>query len=336
MTTRTRRSPGFTLIELLVVIAIIGILIGLLLPAVQKVREAANRMRCQNNLKQIGLALHNYHQVNERFPPGCIYPVTSLNWRGLILPYLEQDNLYNTLSPTGSPLGNASWGGLNPQLVKKELSVYMCPSSTLDPFYGSVGGYNTDKALVHAYIGIAGATPDPIGRLGGSLCTTTMYANMVFANTGMLTVNQGIRIADCLDGTSNTIAVGEQSGLVGPNDLRNSYRGGWAGAAMDGNYGGDSTGPHTQAFSVWCPTGTGTINAYTSGITVVGYRNNSKTAPGPANFAYSANTILNSFHPGGINVLLTDGSVRFVSDNVDFTNFQNLCVRDDGQMVADY
>lgn len=333
MTSRKRRAYAFTLIELLVVIAIIGVLIGLLLPAVQKVREAANRMRCQNNLKQIGIALHNYHGVYEYFPPGCLHTVASLNWRGRILPYLEQDSLYNSLSLTS---GNVSWGGLNPQLVKRGLPVYMCPSSSLDPFYGSVAGVNTDGALIHAYIGISGATPDPIGRLGGSLCTTTMYGNMTFANTGMLTVNQGIRIADCTDGTSNVIAVAEQSGLVGTNDIRNYYRGGWAGAAMDGNYAGDSTGPHTQSFSVWCPTGSGVINAYTMGITVVAYRNNSKTAPGPASFSYSANTILNSFHPGGINVVLTDGSVRFVSDNVDFTNFQNLCVRDDGQVVADY
>jgi prepilin-type processing-associated H-X9-DG protein len=190
---------------------------------------------------------------------------------------------------------------------------------------------------VHAYIGISGASPDPAGRTIGTLCTTTGYGNMVFSNSGMLTVNFGMRVSDCTDGTSNTIIVGEQSGSVGGRDLRSSYVGGWAGAAMDGGYfTGGPLGPLTTPMITWCPTGSGPINAYTMGITVVAYKNNSKTAPGPASFIYSANTILNSMHPGGINVMYTDGSTRFVSDNVNFTAFQAACVKDDGTVQPDF
>src|SRR5262249_39325226 len=117
------------------------------------------------------------------------------------------------------------------------VAVYMCPSSRLDPFKNDAN--NNDGALIHAYIGISGATPDPAGRLEGYLCTSASppgYGNMVLGNTGMLTVNRPIKLSECLDGTSNVIVVGEQSGLVGTNDLRNRYVGGWAGAAMDGGY----------------------------------------------------------------------------------------------------
>src|SRR5437660_4939753 len=126
---------GFTLIELLVVIAIIAVLIGLLLPAVQKVREAANRMKCTNNLKQIGLALHNYHDANSKFPPGYVDGNTNVKltpdsdvgpgwgWAAFLLPYIEQDNLYNQINFTK---GVAT--GTNVQVAQVPLTIYQCPS----------------------------------------------------------------------------------------------------------------------------------------------------------------------------------------------------------------
>jgi prepilin-type N-terminal cleavage/methylation domain-containing protein/prepilin-type processing-associated H-X9-DG protein len=335
---RLRPRPAFTLIELLVVIAIIGTLIALLLPAVQKVREASNRVKCQNNMKQLGLALHNYENARGELPPGCVHTVESLNWRGLLLPYLEESTLYNQLSLKQF---NASWGNLNAALRNRPVSVYMCSSSLMDPFFIE-GSINSDAALIHAYIGISGATPDPAGRTGGATCTNSFYSNHVLADTGMLVQNRGMKLSACTDGTSNVLAVGEQSGRVGSGtgaavDRRARYRGGWAGAAMDGGpYGGTPVGPHTGPLVEWCPTGSGAYNIYTTAITVVGVRNNSRTAPGFASATYSSNTILNSFHPGGINALLADGAVRFVPDAIDFPNFQALCVRDDGTPTADF
>ena len=344
MKSLSRNRRAFTLIELLVVIAIIGVLIGLLLPAVQKVREAANRLRCQNNLKQIGLALHAYHDAAESFPTGCRHNVRSgANWRAYLLPYLEQNNLYQQLdfssagdfSGYGQPYGTPSFPGKNVVLTNLILPVYKCPSTNMPDIFSQANNFTMGQ--IHSYIGISGASPDPAGRLGGSVCTCTSYGNMVLANTGMMTVNNAIRIADCTDGTSNTLMVGEQSGSVGTQDLRNWYVGGWAGAAMDGGYfSGGPAGPLTDSFSRWCPTGSGPVNAFTTAITVVAYRINSRTAPGPAAFSYSANTILNSSHPGGINGLMTDGSVRFFSDGMDFPTFQNVCVRDDGIPIGDY
>ena len=234
---RRHVPSAFTLIELLVVIAIIAILIGLLLPAVQKVREAAARTQCANNLKQIGLALHNYENTFGMFPPGFISTTTG-TWSGggndgiaesgpgwsffsLILPFAEQENLYRSINLT-LPISNS----VNTTARSTMLSIYRCPSDTgptrATVWMAPANGGSSMPATAGTISDIA--TTSYVGCLGGgnpadAPAYTAMYEQQPF--NGMFHRNQGIRIADISDGTSNTIGVGERMSALSPN--------GWAG-----------------------------------------------------------------------------------------------------------
>lgn len=325
----TTRSPkrGFTLIELLVVIAIIAVLIALLLPAVQQAREAARRSQCKNNIKQLGLALHNYHDTFTTFPIGQRESKSYPNWRVAVLPNLDQATLYNTLNITQSYLsGCVSTSGYgfaqttpgNPILKGLVLSVYKCPSSALSATADV--GCNYDQAQVHDYVGISGATPDPALRT--TVCSQdTGYGT--YCNNGLLIPNQVTRIRDITDGASNTIIVAEQSGKVGNSDLRAGYHGGWSSLA----------GVPAGKFLV--PTFVVGDLPYGSGTVTVRYQINTKSAGLGSSSSYHANTILNSFHTGGTHALLSDGSVRFLSENVNFLTLTNLSCRDDGIVLGD-
>ena len=319
-----RARRGFTLIELLVVIAIIAILIALLLPAVQQAREAARRTQCRNNLKQVGLALHNYHDTNLTFPPGGLKNATGPNWRVGILPGLDQAPAYNIIS-----FSARFWAHSSPQAILSTLRVpaYVCPSS---PF-GITNDAHISLANDHQvmdYVGVTGATPDPAGRT--SVCTTdNIVSGGTYCNNGMLPVYRAVKMRDVTDGTSNTMIVAEQSGQV--NGIENSANplGGWHGWV---NNSGEQMDAGTDLTTLT------SVNGYLGGMTTIRHPINSfwlSGAPSSANSEYEVNTVTNSFHEGGMHALLVDGSVRFLSENMDMQTLRNLSVRDDGLVLGE-
>ncbi|MGN6136687.1 MAG: DUF1559 family PulG-like putative transporter [Aureliella sp.] len=331
MSVRNRR-PGFTLVELLVVIAIIGILVGLLLPAVQAAREAARRMQCSNNLKQIGLALHNYHDANKKFPFGSRGGSTwaqagikdGTNWRVSILPYMEQTAVYNQLNWGGSfgagTTAAAAYMGGNQVLSGFVLPTYRCPSSALELFPQSYnsgtssGSFNNPgNGMGIHYVGIMGAAPAFNWSQGGYRDCGHGWS----CNQGIMLVNECKGIRDVIDGTSNTIIIAEQSGQVRKADLTSNYYGGWSGARNT------STIASSSCTDLW-----------QTGATCIRQPPNSQIDdPGNRN-PYRNNTTVNSFHVGGIQVSLSDGSVQFLSNSIDFQILKAMAIRDDGQVVG--
>jgi type II secretory pathway pseudopilin PulG len=319
------------LIELLVVIAIIAILIALLLPAVQQAREAARRTQCRNNMKQLGLAIHNYLDTYGTFPIGArcgIFPRNDSlpwgphgpNWRVSILPHLDPAATYNKLNfgksflsdSNAAGTGRGGYSGENALLRGKVVSpAFNCPSNpTSTKNNGSPPTMNNFLLGQTAdYVGIMGASPDPAGRTNVS--SNSNYGG-TYTNNGVLLVQSVTRIRDVVDGTSSTIMVSEQSGLVSNRDIRANYYGAWSG--------------WTQNFGVpW----TGAPDTWHSGLTSVRYRPNLNSLVLGANNPWMPNTIINSFHVGGLHMLLSDGSVQFISDNINFATLQRLCVKDD-------
>jgi prepilin-type N-terminal cleavage/methylation domain-containing protein len=339
-----RSQRGFTLVELLVVIAIIGILVALLLPAVQAAREAARRMSCSNNMKQLGLALHNYHDTYKTFPygegaapsPGTVATAgmnwNGPNWRIHLLPYIEQGAMHSQLSfshtfdacrPGFSVAAN---GGPNVALRGYVVPVYRCPSSSI-PVNGvnvspSPTNNNRDNAQLIDYVGIMGSTPDTSVGFPGIGCSPQTGYGGIYCNNGTLVPNITYKFSDITDGTSNVIAIGEQSGpIVYPDgrraDIRSNYYGGWC-AATDGRV----------------PSASWSGSPWGSGTSAIRYTINLNTAPVGADSTWDANTILTSDHPGGIMATRADGSVDFVTETIDMLMLRRLGARNDGQPVA--
>jgi prepilin-type processing-associated H-X9-DG protein len=317
------------LVELLVVIAIIGILIALLLPAVQAAREAARRSSCTNNLKQIALAMHTYHDSRKTLPYGSFnlreaWPSNGTNWRALILPQIEQSTVYNSLSFTNTSNfmagGAAGADALLGNLVLKGLVLpgYRCPSTTTLPFDNQAPVTNNDAgAMIASYVGIQGAARPIPGRNPDR--GTADCGHGWSCDNGMLVANEAFDMAFASDGTSNTMLVSEQSGTVNGYNISSNYYGAWYGTR------------HPRPMS--SPAGCGDL--WQTGTTCVRYAINTQdsTLSGADN-KYRNNTILNSNHSGGVNAGLLDGSVRFLNDGIDMTNLKRLACRYDGEPVT--
>ncbi|MFI4873731.1 MAG: DUF1559 domain-containing protein [Blastopirellula sp. JB062] len=340
-TTLRPRTPrpalGFTLVELLVVIAIIGVLIGLLLPAVQQAREAARRMQCSNNQKQIGLAFHNYHSTYNTLPIGGQSLYIKPNWRIALLAYLEQTAVADQIdtaclettatSGTGAAGGFASKNnsgtqggyGVGPNSILKGYAAPMfnCPSSDLETNANTTGLNNADLGQTHDYVGIAGATPDPAGR-GSDTCSSQRTYGGIFCNNGLLVPNQTFSFRHCTDGSSNVMIAAEQSAPLEGLDRRNVYYGGWWGV----NFTGKASTAHGTAFL--------------SGMTTIRYAINSPTSASGSDSPYDANTLLSSRHAGGIMATYLDGSVHFIPETIDFSTLLVLATKDDGEIVGEF
>ena len=321
---------GFTLIELLVVIAIIAILIALLLPAVQQAREAARRTQCRNQIKQIGLAMHNYHDNFKGFPIGVQWNAEP-NWKLAILPYLDQAPLYNAATAISRNY-MAHVTSFNAAMVGQRVGVYSCPSSALPDFnttHLTLSTKDGNDSMVMDYVGITGATPDRAGRT--NVCTGDfMGSSSSDCTTGMLPPFESIKIRDCTDGTTNTIMVAEQSGQVNGVERSANALGGWF------SYG--NVGSTTWNTGTTLPLTAGGTR-YPGGTTAVRYPPNSywtSGAPTQAASQYSANTVINAYHEGGVHVLLSDGAVRFISENISMDTLRQLCVRDDGAVIGEF
>lgn len=313
MTSRSRsRRRGFTLIELLVVIAIIAILIALLLPAVQQAREAARRTQCKNNIKQLGLAFHNYHDVFNVFPPGWVSAnvattageTTIWSWGAYLLPYLDQAPLYNTVAPGTRRIDeNLALGGANAQALTTPLPAFRCASDTgpilnnFDASYGSPDYDTYNRNLHNGTARVAGATSNYVYNADtGDSNTPSMVAAVGLygppLGIGYQNSRNGIR--DITDGTSNTILIGERAWSIKSLNIGAANALGFAPASSSGSY-----------LNQQCRACLSVIGIPYWGI------NQTVIAPTHQSRGYS------SLHVGGAHFLMSDGAVRFISENID-------------------
>ncbi len=348
---------GFTLIELLVVIAIIAVLIALLLPAVQAAREAARRSQCTNNLKQLGLAMHNYHTAINSFPMGASASNNPLdgnvNWMGwsaqsLLLAYLEQTPLYNAANFSFDPIQNVG-GHVNSTVVNTKINTFLCPSD------GNVGKAFTDFLVINSYYASQG----------------TSVQNTPTMASGIFCYNNSYGIQNVTDGTSNTIAFSEG---IGGNDKYSAYPGnGVVGCTNNGcttlnqraNEDANDPGIAAQVLNniqscaaafrtdaqnqsnisgnrgevwAWGAEGTSMFNTLVPpNATSYGKFNQCRQSCagcGLGSVDHSDIVNASSLHPGGANFVMCDGSVRFIKESLNMKTYWALGTKDIGETIS--
>ncbi len=317
---RSPRSRGFTLIELLVVVAIVGLLVALLLPAVQAAREAARRAQCQNNLKQIGLALHGYLDAQGTFPPGfSLYRpesddfVPGWAWGPRLLGELEQGALYNSLNMSHQFMYTPP----NQTVIEARLSAFLCPSS------GGRGPFSTGFIEVPVF-GLDQLAPGQYIASAGSISLKDTNGQIAKGN-GVFFLNSRVALREITDGSSATLMIGERS-----RDIADAT---WVGV----------TGAHFYL----CTKDNWPIKTCASAMFMVlgrtGPSSDVRLPIGAQRIVPTGNTPnssgagadgFRSMHPGGCNFLLGDGSIRFIKETITSNVFQALATRGGGEVIG--
>jgi prepilin-type N-terminal cleavage/methylation domain-containing protein len=354
---RAGAHPGFTLVELLVVIAIIGVLVAMLLPAVQAAREAARRSSCSNNLRQIGIGVHNHHDTKKYFPPGTTQdqppfgPAASswgASWMIYLLPFIEQDALYGKLViGGGTGYGNAANG---PFYTGYKIPIYRCPSTAL-PELTTSGVPGSGQVMLPTVVAIAGAVPGAFSFIDPPTNSVRSFNENRYANPGgaagccsggilsrggVMTVNAKHGFQHIKDGSSNTMIVSEHADFL---TTLNGAQEAWTAA-----------GPHGWTIG-WGNSNATFVNGVTISdarafnVTTIRYLINQKKgwtdAPGNCGAQgvcdnTGQNIPLNSGHPGGVMATFGDGSVRFVSETITLQLLAQLATRDDKLPVNEF